>query len=201
MTVLSVPIASILFERQRFTAEDTSLVGFALKGYAVAFVFQSMIPLLVSAGLALKKGWVLVVLHGVMVVFNWMANAALIPYFGLLGITLATSLVTSVFAFILVVISSPNLIRGSNLWLALGRGMVLSICGLIGIVTISLMLTGLEPEAPGFLWRSFQVFAGTLGFAVSYLLFGRRILKQEWNSLSHLRSKVASDLEESNGFG
>ncbi len=91
LTVLAVPIVSILFQRGQFTAEDSRYVGYALTYYA-PWLAQFGIGAIVSRAFYSLKDSLTPVLIGIWgIVSNVLLNIILVGSMGIGGLALATT--------------------------------------------------------------------------------------------------------------
>ena len=93
MWVFAEPIVELLFERGEFTADNTTLVAWALQGFAVGLVGNGAIQLLMRAFFSLRTPWTPAAIgFGVNLLGNIVLGGLLHREFGVRGITLAMAI-------------------------------------------------------------------------------------------------------------
>lgn len=153
---LAEPGIALLLWRGAFEAGDVVTSAQALRGYAPAIVFLSMLPLAQSAAFAQGHHWrgVLIAIGGV--TLNAVLNRLLIGPFGLQGIAYATSISSALCVITLLMTTTPLVMQRRILWQVTGRALATGL-------GIALVLLGLGAAA-GDAWR-----AGWMAQVVSLL--------------------------------
>lgn len=184
------PLIGVLLERGQFSLEDTRTSAVALRGYAVAMVFQSLMPLLVSAGLAKGRAWSLVALAAGGLVLNAWLNAQFAPRWGLFGIALATSCVSLAMAAAMLTLNTHRLWLRGAIWLSLGRGLLIAALGAVPAWAIHYWI----PAPTGFTARCVYLALGGIAVAAAMGLPMARVLLAEWWRLRTLnQSSLKAD--------
>lgn len=173
---LPEPVIRLLLERGAFTAADTAVTGVALRGYAVAILFQSMVPLLASASLALGSPWRIAGIYAVMIVLNAILDALLVEQYGLLGITMATSVVSALTVLAMTATVAPRVLTSASVWASLLFTLASAAAGVVAAV----LYMALAPRAEGGLLSSMLYLSGGLIVVggITAALFGFRYLKE-----------------------
>ena len=185
------PLIAVLLERGAFAAEDTARTAVALRGYSVAIVFHSILPLLMGAGLAAGKAWPIATLYMLNILLNALLDALLVEPFGLLGIAMATSIISAVTAWAMTLVIMPELLWRRGLWRTAVVSAALIIAGLAIVVLIR--------EAAGIRGGGLAgnlIYLATWGLvtaAAMLALFGRNAWN-EYRRLRHLTAKAGRHL-------
>lgn len=95
LAVLAVPITELVFERGKFTAEDTALTALALQGYAVGLSAYASVKVIGPAFIALGDAITPLQVSVVGVILNIFFNYLFVFHFqlGILGLSMSTSLI------------------------------------------------------------------------------------------------------------
>ncbi|MBC8236202.1 polysaccharide biosynthesis C-terminal domain-containing protein [bacterium] len=108
--VFAVPIVDILFRRGAFTANDSAMVGNALRYIMVGLVSLVATNIIGRSFVVKGNTWILACLSPVALGLKFLLNLFLVPRMGLAGITTATSLGHIVFS----IVNIPLLLGRSN---------------------------------------------------------------------------------------
>lgn len=149
LTVLGTPIISVIYQRGRFTPEDTYATALALAGYSLGLTAYSaikvMVPVLYALGRARSAIWS----SGLSVVLNVILGVVLVRSLGFEGLALGTSISAILNAFILLWIMQGHLKKID--FASLGRGLAGSVVASLFMaisVYVILSFVGLRPLAP-----------------------------------------------------
>jgi putative peptidoglycan lipid II flippase len=183
--VLAVPLTALLYQRGQFTLDDTLLTAVALRGYSAAILFKTMIPLLVGAALAKKRAWSLVFLYFVMFVLNGILDYMLVEEFGLMGISLTTSIVSGITVIGTIAFVAPRLFARNSLWRAIGISAWFLFVGFL-MGGFFLWMFELKPRT---FFESFSFLVGGALFISA--LAGPLTWKMAWGEAQSLRRLVA----------
>jgi putative peptidoglycan lipid II flippase len=91
LVVLATPIVRLIFERGRFTADDTAATAAALVCYAPGLIGYSAVKLVSPSFYALGNSRIPVIASAVSVAFNVAINLALVRSLGHRGLALGTA--------------------------------------------------------------------------------------------------------------
>jgi putative peptidoglycan lipid II flippase len=149
LTVLGTPIISVIYQRGRFTPEDTYATALALAGYSAGLTAYSgikvMVPVLYALGRAKSAIWS----SGLSVILNVVLGVILVKSLGFEGLALGTSISAILNAGILLWIMQKQLkkIDFASLGRCLGGSVVASLFMAISVYAI-LSFVGIRPLAP-----------------------------------------------------
>ena len=96
LIVFRVPIVAVLFERGAFGRSATVLTSWILAAYAIGLLFYVVNRILAPAFYSLNDTWSPVATGVISITVNIVASLILMPYWGAVGIGLATALASSV---------------------------------------------------------------------------------------------------------
>ncbi len=186
---LAEGLISLVLERGAFSPADTLRSAGALRGYGIAIVFYAMTPMVISAGMAKRQAWSLLVVFLCSLPLNAFLDWYLVGKFGLLGVALATSVLSGIVMIVMLWQVSPALLRCRSLWRAALRGSLLGIAGAVGLFAFRFFWE--FPVGEGFLRTLLWTASGAAASLLSALLIAGFPALAEWRSLSRLRIRVA----------
>lgn len=190
LAAFAEPTIGALLGWGKFALEDTLQAGTALRGYALAMVFQSLHPLFMAAAFAKGRPWAAVGAALAGCGLNALFNALLIGPLGLTGVALATSLATGAVALLLALPSARVLLRSRLLWRCVGTLLPLLAVTAAGMVAAR-WIVGDEWQGS----RAVMVMLALAGTAFPALLavaLLRPALLRRWHELKSLRRQVAA---------
>lgn len=173
LVLLAEPLARLLFEHGEFTARDAARTADMIAGYGLGVWAYCALPVLVRGYYALGRQMVVVKVGLGMVLFNLLANLALIWPLGELGLAFSTSASAALQAAILAAIFS----RGAAPlhWGQLGRTVAVSAAATLVMGLVCLAALALLPESDNTMNQLARVAAPLAAgvpayFAASWLL-------------------------------
>ena len=177
--VFAVPIVDILFRRGAFTANDSAMVGNALRYIMVGLVSLVATNIIGRAFVVKGNTWILACLSPVALGLKFLLNLLLVPRMGLAGITAATSLGHIVFSIIttLLLLGRSNFVwfRRESVFPQLGGTLVAVVPA--GIVAL-LVFKQWSTESNSWLNGVFLVICGLLFLACYvFALLGLRVVR------------------------
>jgi putative peptidoglycan lipid II flippase len=92
LVALATPIIALIFERGRFTADDTTSTASALQFYALGLVGYSIVRIISPAFYALRKSRIPVIASITSVIANVVLNVVLVRVMWYVGLALGTSI-------------------------------------------------------------------------------------------------------------
>lgn len=101
LILLSLPIVTLIFERNAFTSNDTSIVTKVQQMYLIQIPFYLVTITMVKFLTSINKNNFMAFTAFLTVIFNFILNYILIEIMGVYGLALATSLVAILNSFIL----------------------------------------------------------------------------------------------------
>ena len=184
LMVIPCEIVSVLFERGDFTAADSLQTGRALAAFAVGLPGYVLIKVLQPGFFARENTKSPMWMAGVTVLVNIFFSLGLFPFFGHVGIAIATSIAAWVNVILLWVGLRGFVTLERKNWRRLGGMVIASVVMAVALlVAKSLMSSWLEAE--GFL-RKTGATAILIGFGATVYGLGVFLLKV--TSLSELKS-------------
>jgi len=184
LMVIPCEIVSVLFERGDFTAADSLQTGRALAAFAVGLPGYVLIKVLQPGFFARENTKSPMWMAGVTVLVNIFFSLGLFPFFGHVGIAIATSIAAWVNVILLWVGLRGFVTLERENWRRLGGMVIASVVMAVALlVAKSLMSSWLEAE--GFL-RKTGATAILIGFGATVYGLGVFLLKV--TSLSELKS-------------
>lgn len=191
LAVLAVPVVGMIFERGRFTAEDTLTTALALQGYAIGLAAYSSIKVLTPAFIAYGDPNTPLRVSLIGIFLNLVFNTffVFVLGWGIFGLALSTSLVAVVNLTQLTWRMSQHLggfEQRQLLSLLLRVGFACTIMALT-VISLSQLLDGFA--AWGFIGRVLQVLILIIAGSASYLSLGWAMRIEE--TLELLRSLSA----------
>jgi putative peptidoglycan lipid II flippase len=170
LTVLAVPIVSILFQRGQFTAEDSRYIGYALTYYA-PWLAQFGIGAIVSrAFYSLKDSFTPVVIGIWGVASNVLLNIILVGSMGIGGLALATTATSTAKTAMLLYSLRRKLGRiGVSGLLAEQARVFASVIVMSGVMVLMMLILPFDTSAPVRI-RLLLVFSYSAAGAVSCLV-------------------------------
>ena len=109
LMVLAVPIVRVLFERGRFTPEDTLATAAALQFYAIGLIAYSIVRIASPTFYALGRNRTPVIVSMFTVVVNATLNIVLVRVMGYTGLALGTSIAAIFNGVVLLILLRRNL--------------------------------------------------------------------------------------------
>jgi putative peptidoglycan lipid II flippase len=107
MWVFAEPIVRLLFERNEFTADNTTIVAAALQGFAVGLIGNGAIQLLMRAFFSLRASWTPAIIgFSVNILGNIILGGLLHGSLGVRGITLSMAIANTASFLVMYVILS-----------------------------------------------------------------------------------------------
>ena len=160
----------------------------ALRGYALAVAFLSMMPLLGSAGLAKGRPWTVASVYLVALVVNGVLDAIMVRRFGILGVSMVTSFVATGMALVLLGILSPPLLKSAGFWRTLCAGFM----GYLMLTGAVILFQRLVPPTA----KSFMELVTYLAFGVTVCVVATGVIlfpiwRQELERLKELKNRAA----------
>ena len=184
LMVIPCEIVSVLFERGDFTAADSLQTGRALAAFAVGLPGYVLIKVLQPGFFARENTKSPMWMAGVTVLVNIFFSLGLFPFFGHVGIAIATSIAAWVNVILLWVGLRGFVTLERKNWRRLGGMVIASVVMAVALLLAkSLMSSWLEAE--GFL-RKTGATAILIGFGATVYGLGVFLLKV--TSLSELKS-------------
>lgn len=184
LMVIPCEIVSVLFERGDFTAADSLQTGRALAAFAVGLPGYVLIKVLQPGFFARENTKSPMWMAGVTVLVNIFFSLGLFPFFGHVGIAIATSIAAWVNVILLWVGLRGFVTLERENWRRLGGMVIASVVMAVALLLAkSLMSSWLEAE--GFL-RKTGATAILIGFGATVYGLGVFLLKV--TSLSELKS-------------
>lgn len=186
---LATPIVQLLFERGKFTPEDTLVTASVVKIYAFTLIVSSSVRVLVPSFYAVKNTWFPAVVSSICLVFHILLAPFMMERWGIEGLVLST-LASASFNLTLLLLFYPRFIGSLGYWkIAVSffkfclAGVVLAgICELYPYAIGIFGSFGLGINLP----RFFAVFTiigfGGLGYCVVSYLLGTEELHHTLNS-------------------
>ena len=187
LVVLAVPIVELIFERGRFTPDDTAATAAALAYYAAGLLGYSAVRISVPCFYALRNSLTPTLVSVGSVALNIVLNLILVRLMGFRGLALGTSIAALVNAGVLLYLLGRRL--GG---LDVNRLVMASVKISIAAVLMGLAVTGVHqsllstwPETD-LLARLGRVFV-SIGAGLLVLMVGARVLRiSEWDQARQL---------------
>jgi putative peptidoglycan lipid II flippase len=177
LIVLAEPIVQLLFERGRFTPEDTVATAAALQLYALGLVAYSVVRIASPTFYAIGRSRIPVAASIATVVVNAALNVALVRLMGYRGLALGTSIAAAFNASLLLLLLRRNLegLQEGRLLASLARIVVAS--GVMGVAAWStdVWLTGQLP-GDALAVQTARLLA-TIGVSLSVLVLAAWLLR------------------------
>lgn len=147
LVALASPITGLIFERGRFTAEDTAATAAALMCYAPGLVGYSAVKLVTPAFYAMRDSRTPVAVSMASVALNIVLNLALVRVMGYLGLALGTALASLLSASALLYLLRRRVggIDGRRVGVALGKITLASLAMAAAVVASEQALAGVAP--------------------------------------------------------
>lgn len=180
--VIPIPIMTVLFERGAFTGEDSRQTGFALAAFASGLPGYVLIKVLQPGYFAREDTKSPMKMAGVTVLVNIVVSLILFPFFGHVGIAVATSVAAWVNVFLLwrglkgiVTLEREN-------WRRLGGMLIASLVMAVGLYFAAQFVGG-------WLERGILYKAIALGVLVSFgmTIYAGGVLLMKLTSLAQLK--------------
>jgi len=195
LVMLSDEIIGLIYERGKFTAEDTMQTGAALKFYAVGLMGYACIKVLSPAFYALERKWtpMLVTFFGIglNIFLNWQLTFRL--GLGHKGLALSTGLVATIDFFILYFLMR-RAAGGMETFKVVGSfgRIVVAAAGLAAVCSLGSDCLGPWLRAPGLLDRAWSLLAIIAAGAAVYFLICALLRVDEANdAIALVRRKVS----------
>jgi putative peptidoglycan lipid II flippase len=144
LIVLARPIIELIFERGRFTAEDTINTAAALQLYAIGLIGYSIVRIISPTFYALGRSRVPVMVSAASVVVNITLNVTLVRLLGFRGLALGTSITAIINASVQLFLLRREIhgIEGKRIATSFARVIVASVAmGAVSWITYELMLS------------------------------------------------------------
>lgn len=178
--ILRIPLVRLLFERGKFTPQDTAMTATALMYFAIGSVALASIHIILRGFYALKDTKTPVVIGVIALSSNIIFNLILVRLMGLGGLALGTSLAAILRASLLISFLSKRL-RGLDmkfLFSALSR---ILLCSLVmgGICYAVFYYTEIFFDTALFYNLILQIFLACIFCAIAYLGISRLLKVEE----------------------
>jgi putative peptidoglycan lipid II flippase len=177
LVALASPITALIFERGRFTAEDTAATAAALMCYAPGLVGYSAVKLVTPAFYAMRDSRTPVMVSMMSVGLNIVLNLVLVRVMGYLGLALGTAVASLLSAMTLLFLLRRRIggIDGRRVGVALLKIAAAAMLMALVVVAAERGLQGLVPGR-GLAAKAVQVF-GAIGAGVIGLGLAARALR------------------------
>jgi len=186
LIVLARPIVGLLVEGGNFTSHSGDATSWALIGYAIGIPAAGMVMLLARACYAVGEIRAPVVAGLWAVALNLMFDVILVRPFAELGLALATTIATTVNAWLLLTAfrSRMGLPHGQRLMSGLAPAVLLTLLMSAVVVLVDHLLAGVL--RPGFPDEVLRVSGGMGAGVLVYLGLAGRFCPNEWREIRGL---------------